>query len=182
MNKQNIILLFFSVLILTAFKISSKSNLNNMSKIEIGDKIPGFVLNDQNGNPFDINDVIGKKNLVIFFYPKDDTPGCTKEACYFRDHYEAFTEVDTEVIGISGQTVESHKNFAAKHNLSYKILSDTDNQLRKKFGVPTSLFGLLPGRVTYVVNISGKVIHIFNSQTNISGHIDEALQILKRNE
>lgn len=152
---------------------------NNMSKIEIGSTIPAFTLNNQNGIAFDINSVLGKKNLVIYFYPKDDSPGCTKEACYFRDQFEVFKDVDAEIIGISGQSVESHKKFADKYRLSYTLLSDEGNKVRKLFGVPTNFFGLLPGRVTYIVDKTGKVIYIFDSQINATQHVDEALKILK---
>jgi peroxiredoxin Q/BCP len=150
-----------------------------MNKIIIGSSVPEFTLPDQNGNLFDINSVLGKKNLVIYFYPKDDSPGCTAEACYFRDQYEAFKEADAMVIGISGQSVESHKEFADKHRLSFILLSDEGNKIRKQFGVPSDLLGLLPGRVTYVADKKGEVIYIFNSQTQASKHVDEALRILK---
>ena len=149
-----------------------------MKKIEKGDKIPEFSLPDQNGLMVNMKDFIGKSNIVLFFYPKDDTPGCTKEACYFRDQYEAFADVGAEVFGISGQSVESHKNFAEKHNLNYSILSDGGNKVRKMFDVPTNLFGLLAGRVTYVADKAGKVIYIFNSQTNVQQHVDKALEVL----
>jgi peroxiredoxin Q/BCP len=149
-----------------------------MKKIKIGSQIPAFSLSDQNGNVFDIESVIGKKNLVIYFYPKDDTPGCTAEACYFQDQYEVFKEADAEVIGISGQSVESHKNFAEKYRLTFTLLSDEGNKIRKLFGVPKNMFGLLPGRVTYIIDKSGKVIYIFNSQTQATKHVNEALQIL----
>ena len=128
---------------------------------------------------FDINSVLGKKNLVIYFYPKDDSPGCTKEACSFRDQFEVFKEADAVIIGISGQSVESHKEFAEKHRLSFTLLSDVGNKVRKLFGVPTNLMGLLPGRVTYIADKKGKVIFIFNSQTKATEHVDEALRILK---
>jgi peroxiredoxin Q/BCP len=152
---------------------------SKMEKIEIGDKIPSFKLQDQNGEWFHIDSIVGKKNLVLFFYPKDDSPGCTKQACYFRDQYEAFVEADAEVIGISKQSVKSHKKFAEKYNLTYTILSDTDNKVRQQFGVPTNMLGLIPGRVTYVVNVAGEVILTFNSQTDVTRHVDEALEILK---
>lgn len=151
-----------------------------MSKIIVGSKIPPFVLKDQHGIDVDIKKLIGKKNLVIYFYPKDDTPGCTKEACYFQDQYEIFKEVDAEIIGISGQSVESHLAFAKKYDLTFTLLSDTGNKIRKLFGVPTNLFGLLPGRVTYVVNKNGEVVYTFNSQMNATRHVDEALEILKK--
>ncbi|NVO11767.1 MAG: peroxiredoxin [Bacteroidales bacterium] len=150
-----------------------------MKKIEIGDSIPTFSLKDQNGNQVDINTVIGKKKLVIYFYPKDDSPGCTKEACYFRDQFDVFNQADAMIIGISGQSVESHNKFAEKYKLNYTLLSDEENNVRKLFGVPTNLFGLLPGRVTYIINKEGKVVYIFNSQTKVAEHVDEALKILK---
>jgi len=156
------------------------SQKNNMSEIKIGSSIPTFSLPDQNGNLFDINSVIGKKNLVIYFYPKDDSPGCTKEACSFRDQFEAFNEADAVIIGISGQSVESHKEFAQRHNLSFTLLSDEGNKIRKRFGVPTNFLGLLPGRVTYVADKQGKVVYVFNSQTQAAKHVDEALRILKK--
>ena len=148
-------------------------------KIEIGDAIPEFTLYDQDGNLFDIRTVLGKKKLVIFFYPKDDSPGCTREACYFRDLYEVFSEADAIIIGISGQSVNEHRQFADKHRLGYTLLSDTGNRVRKMFGVPSDMFGLLPGRSTYVAGIDGKVVHIFNSQFQAERHVDEALKILR---
>ena len=150
-----------------------------MKKIEVGSIIPEFSLKDQDGNLFSIATVLGKKNLVLYFYPKDDSPGCTKEACYFRDQYEVFNEADALIIGISGQSVESHKKFAEKYRLSYTLLSDEGNKIRMLFGVPTNLFGLLPGRVTYVIDKKGKVVFIFDSQTQTKRHVDDALKILK---
>jgi peroxiredoxin Q/BCP len=150
-----------------------------MKKIEVGSTVPVFTLADQNGNLFPINSVIGKKNLVIYFYPEDDSPGCTKEACYFRDEIEVFSEADALIIGISGQSVDSHKKFAEKYRLSFTLLSDEGDKVRKLFGVPVNFFGLLPGRVTYVIDKSGKVVYIFNSQTQAKRHVDEALKVLK---
>jgi thioredoxin-dependent peroxiredoxin len=148
-------------------------------KIEVGSMVPKFSLSDQNGKLFSIDSVIGKKFLVIYFYPKDDSPGCTSEACYFRDEYGEFSKADALIIGISGQSVESHKLFAEKYRLSFTLLSDKDNKVRKLFGVPVNFLGLLPGRVTYIVDKSGKVVYIFNSQTQARKHVDEALKILK---
>lgn len=166
-------------LILITFLISCSAQTDkSMNKVEIGSHIPSFSLPDQDGKMFDINTVIGLKNLVIYFYPKDDTPGCTKEACTFRDQYEAFREAGAEVIGISSDNVESHKKFALKHRLTFTILSDGGGKVRKQFGVPTNLLGLLAGRVTYVVNKQGVVVHIFNSQTHADKHISEALKAL----
>jgi peroxiredoxin Q/BCP len=153
-----------------------------MNELKIGDAIPTFTLPDQNGKLFDINTVLGKKNLVIYFYPKDDSPGCTAQACSFRDQFEVFKEADAVIIGISGQSVQSHKEFAIKHRLTFTLLSDEGNKIRKQFGVPTNLLGLLPGRVTYVADKTGKVIYIFNSQINATKHVDEALRILKQSK
>ncbi len=150
-----------------------------MNKIQVGSNIPSFKLLDQHGEEFDINSVLGKKNLVIYFYPKDDSPGCTAEACYFQDQFEVFKEADAEVIGISSQSVKSHKQFAEKYRLTYTLLSDMGNKIRKLFGVPANFFGLLPGRVTYIVDKTGKVIFMFNSQIQATKHVDEALKILQ---
>jgi thioredoxin-dependent peroxiredoxin len=156
-----------------------------MKRIQIGDIIPSFILKDQDGNDFDISTLIGKKKLVIFFYPQDGSLNCTKEACYFRDLSDVFEEADAIVIGISGQSVESHKEFAENNKLRYTLLSDTGNNVRKLFGVPGRIFGLIPGRVTYVTDRSGKVVYIFDSQTETQRHADEALKIcllLKRTD
>ena len=154
------------------------SQKNQMNEIKIGSTIPSFTLPDQNGNLFDINAVLGKKNLIIYFYPKDDSPGCTAQACSFQDQFEVFTQADAVIIGISGQSVKSHKEFAEKHRLSFTLLSDEGDKIRKQFGVPTNLLGLLTGRVTYIADKTGKVIYVFNSQTNATKHVDEALRIL----
>jgi len=149
-----------------------------MKPIVMGDMVPEFSLQDQDGNIFDIRGVIGKKKLVIFFYPQDGSFGCTREACYFRDLSEAFNEVDALIIGISGQSVESHKDFAQQYNLKYTLLSDIGDKVRKLFGVPSAFLGLIPGRVTYVANQEGKVIYIFNSQLQAERHVDEALKVV----
>lgn len=175
-NFYLVYLIIYSVLFGVYFNFN---NNDNMEKITTGSKIPSFELKDQNGNLFNIDSVLGKKNLVIYFYPKDDTPGCTKEACAFRDQFEVFEDIDAMVIGISGQSVESHHDFALKHNLNFTLLSDEGNKLRKKFGVPANLFGLIAGRVTYVVDKSGKVVFTFNSQMQAEKHVEEAVRILK---
>lgn len=156
-----------------------------MNRIQTGDMIPSFVLKDQNWNDFDISSLFGRKKLVIFFYPQDGSLNCTREACYFRDLSDVFDEVDATVIGISSQSVESHKEFAEKNRLRYTLLSDNDNKVRKLFGVPGRIFGLIPGRVTYVADRSGKVVYMFDSQTETQRHADEALKIcllLKRTD
>jgi peroxiredoxin Q/BCP len=156
-----------------------------MKAIQVGDMIPDFSLYDQDGHLIDISNFRGKKKLVIFFYPLDGSHGCTKEACYFRDLSEAFDEAGAALIGISGQSVESHKDFAIKYGLNYPILSDQGSKVRILFGVPSTAFGLIQGRVTYVANTEGKVIYIFDSQLMPERHADEALKVcllLKRKD
>jgi peroxiredoxin Q/BCP len=147
--------------------------------IQIGDLCPSFILRDQFGQDFNVVDLLGKKNLVIYFYPKDDTPGCTKEACSFRDRFEEFKDLGCEVIGISSDSEQKHKDFADKHHLPFILLADTKKEVRKAFGVPGNLFGLLPGRVTYIIGKDSKVKGIFNSQLNPLGHIEHALELVK---
>lgn len=167
------------LLLFTVYSVTGKTTNNNNMEIKIGDNIPAIVLKDQNGEIFDLQAQTAGKNVVLFFYPKDDSPGCTAQACSFRDQFQDFADANAVVIGISGQSVESHKKFAVKHRLTYSLLSDEGNKIRKQFGVPTNLFGILPGRVTYVIDKSGRVIYIFNSQTQVNQHIEKTLSILK---
>jgi len=146
--------------------------------LTIGDNCPTFTLNNQAGERISIADFIGKKTLVIYFYPKDDTPGCTKEACSFRDAYEDFKSLGCEVIGISSDSIAAHKKFAEKHRLSFQLLADTDKSVRKLFGVPGNLFGLIPGRVTYIIDLEGKIKGVFNSQLDPLGHIAKAMEVV----
>ncbi|MGC8803793.1 MAG: peroxiredoxin, partial [Bacteroidales bacterium] len=139
--------------------------------------VPDFVLKDQDGKEFRLSDHLGKSTLVIYFYPKDNTPGCTKQACYFRDQYEAFTSAGATVIGISSQDVASHKAFAKKYNLPFTLLADVDGKVRKQFGAGS---GIIPGRVTFVVGKDGKIAYVFSSQTDVQRHIEEALQIVRQ--
>ena len=174
--KRNLLILIIIVVIATFFY----SFLNkSKDRIQVGDEVPTFTLLDQDGNDFLIDDYIGRKALVIYFYPKDNTTGCIKEACEFRDNYDAFEDIDVKIIGISSDDVISHKNFANKYNLPFTLLADVDNEVREKFGVPNSLFGVIPGRVTYVVDEKGIVIHIYESLVKAQRHIEEALDILE---
>jgi peroxiredoxin Q/BCP len=125
-----------------------------------------------------LSEFLGKKNVVLYFYPKDETPGCTREACSFRDSYEELTKLGAEVLGVSGQSVESHKSFATHHGLPFILLADEGNKVRKLYGVPSSM-GILPGRVTYILDKKGVVRHIFNSQTQTQQHVEEAKNTLK---
>lgn len=150
-----------------------------MKKVIVGGSIPSFTLKDQSGESFSIDSALGKKKLVIYFYPKDESLGCTRQACAFRDKFDVFADADAIIIGISAQSVESHSEFARHHSLNFTLLSDPGNKIRKLFGVPGNLFGLIPGRVTYVVSKEGKVEYMFNSQSQIEKHIDESLRILR---
>ncbi len=147
--------------------------------VKVGDIAPDFTLPSQTGTPVSLKDFRGKKAVVLYFYPKDDTPGCTAESCAFRDSYQTFTDAGAEVIGVSGDSPESHQKFAKKYNLPFTLLSDTGNQLRKAYGVPAAAFGLLPGRVTYVIDKDGVIRHIFNSMMNFQAHIQESMQALQ---
>jgi peroxiredoxin Q/BCP len=124
-----------------------------------------------------LQDVLGDRPVVLFFYPKDDTPGCTKQACAFRDDYEEFGKLDAEVIGISSDSVESHRSFAEKHFLPFTLLSDEGGKVRRLYGV-SSTFGLFPGRVTYVIDREGVVRHVFSSQREAVKHVEVALKSL----
>lgn len=148
--------------------------------LKIGDSIPHFTAKDTFGNDFDSDNYIGKKPVVIYFYPKDDTRICTIQACSFRDQYEDFKTLGAEVIGISGDSIQSHQKFSEQYQLPFILLSDSDNKIRHFFGVPRDLLGLIPGRATYVVDRKGVIIMVFNS-TSGEIHIEKALEALKNN-
>ena len=147
--------------------------------IKVGDKAPEFDLADAAGKRVKLSDFRGKQSVVLYFYPKDDTPGCTKEACSFRDSYESFKDVGAEVIGVSSDSEASHQKFADKFKLPFRLVADQSGAVRKRYGVPATL-GLLPGRVTFVIDRDGVVRHVFNSQLQATKHVDEALSVLKR--
>jgi peroxiredoxin Q/BCP len=142
-----------------------------------GERAPDFTLPDADGNSVRLADFSGRP-VVLYFYPKDDTPGCTKEACTFRDQYEDFQAAGAAVIGVSSDSGASHRKFAAKHRLPFTLLSDRDGKVRKLFGVPSTL-GLLPGRVTFVIDAGGVVRHAFSSQLDAARHVREALGALR---
>ncbi len=145
--------------------------------LKVGDQIPEFSLFDQSGNCLTNKSFLGKP-LVLFFYPKDDTPGCTIEVCGFRDKYDLFKILGAQVCGVSNGNEQSHFEFSNKNKLQYPLLCDVSNKLRNAFGVPKFL-GLLDGRVTYVINQKGKICHIFEDLINGPAHIKEALRVLK---
>lgn len=147
--------------------------------LKVGARAPEFALSDQHGQTVRLGDALGQKAVVVYFYPKDDTPGCTKESCSFRDQYAEFSAVGAVVLGISADSPASHKAFAEKYRLPFSLLSDPDGVVRRAYGVP-STFGLLPGRVTYVIDKQGIIRHAFNSQLNPTKHVEEALSVLKK--
>ena len=147
-------------------------------KIGVGDPAPEFSLPDQTGKAVSLKDLTARTEVVLYFYPKDNTPGCTAEAGAFRDSYEAFRELGAEVIGVSSDTVGSHRDFASKCGLPFTILSDQGGRVRKLYGVPSTL-GLLPGRVTYIIDKKGVIRHVFSSQMNPTKHVEDAMKVLR---
>ena len=146
--------------------------------IKVGDKAPNFTLKSQSGDTVSLGDFLGKKAVVVYFYPKDDTPGCTAESCAFRDSHQVFADAGAEVCGISGDSVDSHQAFASKHSLPFTLLSDEGDKVRKLYGVPPVLW-LLPGRVTYVIDKDGTVRHIFDSMMEFDKHVSEAMTVVE---
>ena len=144
-----------------------------------GDPAPDFTLNDQDGKPVRLADFKGHKSVVVYFYPKDDTPGCTKESCSFRDHFAAFTDAGAEVIGISSDSEASHRRFKDKYKLPFTLLADVGGKVRAQFKVPRSA-GILPGRVTYVIDKQGIIRHAFSSQLDVTRHVEEAEGVLRK--
>jgi peroxiredoxin Q/BCP len=151
--------------------------LGRSSGVQPGQAAPDFALPDAAGKIVKLSQFQGRP-VVLYFYPKDDTPGCTMEACAFRDQYEDFVDAGAAVVGVSSDSSASHEKFAARHRLPFTLLSDADGALRKRYGVP-STFGLLPGRVTYVIDADGVVRHVFNSQLAATRHVSEALDALR---
>jgi thioredoxin-dependent peroxiredoxin len=147
--------------------------------VQEGQPAPDFTLPSQSGEPVSLADYRGKQVVVLYFYPKDNTSGCTAEACAFRDSHEVFTEAGAQVIGVSSDSVGSHQAFASRHRLPFLLLADDGGTVRKRYGVRRSL-GVLPGRVTYVIDRQGIVRHVFSSMTHIDQHVNDALAVVKR--
>jgi thioredoxin-dependent peroxiredoxin len=146
-----------------------------MTKIRVGDRAPDFSGTTQDGSVIRLSDILKKRVVVLFFYPKDGTPICTKEACLFRDSYRQFLDAGAEVIGVSSDSAKTHRDFAKQHDLPFHLISDARGSLRKAFGVPRTL-GLLPGRVTYVIDSTGIVRLIFSAQFATEEHVRRALR------
>jgi peroxiredoxin Q/BCP len=147
--------------------------------VRVGDPAPDFTLQDATGTPVRLSQFRGQSEVVLFFYPKDHSPVCTAEACSFRDSHEAIQSAGAEVIGISADSVASHRQFAARNQLRYHLLSDSGGVIRARYGVPRTL-GLIPGRVTYVIDNQGIVRHIIAAQFQPARHVAEALNALKQ--
>ncbi|CAG8732830.1 Peroxiredoxin [Gigaspora rosea] len=137
-----------------------------------------LTLKNQDGEDVCLGDFVGKKPTIVFFYPKDETYGCTREVCSFRDSHSVFSEAGAIVVGVSSDSIESHKRFAERQNLPYQLLSDPNGEARKAFDVSPTL-GILPGRVTYLINKEGIVEDIFNSQLDFNGHAKRAVEFIK---
>lgn len=150
-----------------------------MGEVEVGDEAPDLTLPDQNGREVTLSDLWLEKNVVLYFYPKDRSKGCTMQACAFRDSYEVFTDLGAEVVGVSSDGPESHRDFAEERNLPFILLSDQDGVARERYGVGRT-FGVISGRVTFVIDRKGVVRHVFSSQFHPTKHIEESIAILKQ--
>lgn len=166
--------LFLATLITLSF---INANAQDHKHLETGDAVPHFTLNDQNNKFFNINKEIGKHILVIYFYPKDESMVCTKEACAFRDSFDQFTKAGALVIGINGGTVASHRAFAEHYKLPFILLSDPDNKVYNLFGVKKKLF--FSGRETFVVDLKGKIVYEHEAMLQGKEHADDALAYIK---
>ena len=150
-----------------------------MSELRIGDRVPSFTLPDQNGNPFHLEDALARGPLVLFFYPKDDSPICTAEACGFRDASADFLAAGAVVAGVSSGDSASHRRFADKHSLQFPLLADEGGALRRKLGMPRAMLGMLESRVTYVIDREGILRHRFEAMLSASKHVAEALKTVR---
>ncbi|BBA99467.1 putative alkyl hydroperoxide reductase [Actinacidiphila reveromycinica] len=146
--------------------------------LQVGDKAPDFTLPDQSGAEVRLSERLRHKTVVLYFYPKDNTRGCTAEACSFRDGYESFTDAGAEVIGVSSDTVASHEKFAGRYELPFTLLSDRDRAVRRQYGATT--LGVVPGRITFVIDQGGTIRHAFSSMMNVGAHVDDALAVVKK--
>lgn len=149
--------------------------------LKIGDRAPDFTLPSGDGKEVSLSDYAGKKTVVLYFYPKDDTPGCTVEACDFRDNHATFAAAGAEVIGVSADSPRAHESFAKKHGLAFPLLSDASGEVRGLYGIKSS-FGIFPGRVTFVIDRSGIVRYVFDSLLRFHAHVSNALEIVKKLE
>lgn len=148
-----------------------------MPALQVGERAPAFTAATHDGSSISLADYLGERGLVLFFYPRDGTPVCTKEACSFRDSYAQFVDAGFQVIGVSSDSAESHRAFADEHRLPFPLIADTDGALRKLFRVPSTL-GLFPGRVTYVIDREGFIQLVFSAQLASDAHVQQALDAI----
>lgn len=144
-----------------------------------GTTAPLFNLKNQDGNPVELKSFLGKKTIVLFFYPQDETPGCTAEACSFRDNHIGFQAHNAQVIGISSDSEQSHRNFQSKHALPYPLLSDPHGEVAQSYGVKKR-FGFLKDRISFVIDQKGVIRHAYSSQMQVHKHIDECLRAVQQ--
>ena len=146
--------------------------------LKVGNKFPDFKLSDDNEEIYHLYKDGNTSFLVLYFYPKDETPGCTKQACYFKDYYDDFKEIDCEIIGISSDNETSHRSFKTNYNLPFKLLCDQDSKLRKEIQLPKDFFGLSPGRITFLLNSKNEILFIHRSSLKMKSHIKKVLDFL----
>ena len=151
-------------------------------KVKEGDQFPNFELTDHLGDQFTLYKQHDTKYRVLYFYPKDETPGCTRQACYFRDYSHVYKNYECEIIGISSDNKKAHEKFIQKYDLPFRLLTDNKSKLRKKLGIPKDLFGLAPGRVTFLLNAKHEILFIFRSALNMKSHITSVLNFLSQNK
>ncbi len=156
----------------------TKTTVPSQRRPGVGDAAPDFALPNASGEIVRLSDFRGKKDVVLYFYPKDNTAGCTAEACAFRDRYDVISDMDAEVLGVSADSPTTHRWFAQMHRIPFQLLSDEGGAVRKSYGVPAS-FGFLPGRVTYVIDKQGIIRNVYVSQLNIDRHVSQALATLR---
>lgn len=176
MKKINLKNLFFAGVFMMLFVAAYGHAKNGDKTLAVGDPVPSFTLLDQDGKTFNVKDYIGKKVLVIYFYPKDESMVCTKEACAFRDSFDSFSKAGAMVIGVNGGTVASHKEFQQHYKLPFTLLSDPDNKIYNLFGVKGKMF--FTGRETFVVDLKGKIVYTHEAMMQGKEHADDALQFV----
>jgi peroxiredoxin Q/BCP len=177
-SKKTTTVLFLMVLFFsTSFTSAQKT------KLKVGDRVPYFSLLDQNGNEFDTKDYIGKKSIVLFFYPKDNAPICEAQVCTFRDNYSKFVDAGAIVVGINPGHLTSHKKFATSNNLQFPILADKNNVVQKMFGIPKIFLSKNPKRYTFIIDKYGIIRNVYYKRgTNVNKHVEEALKTIKQEE
>lgn len=146
--------------------------------LAVGDRAPDFTLPDQSGAPVRLSALLAKGPVVLYFYPKDETPGCTAEACAFRDAYADFVDAGATVVGVSDDSVAAHASFAAKHRLPFTLVSDAERSLEKTYGVKRTL-GLIPGRVTFVIDAQGVIRSVTDDRLRATKHVQDSARMIR---